>query len=77
MHERAIDVQNRVDIFTDVEASFLDPLAPISYVPHFQVASGCYHQLLLNTISSLCFCHESEVLLPVHSANVERGQFRQ
>ena len=77
MYECTIDVQDRVDIFTDIEAIFLDSLAPISYVPHFQVASGCYHQLLLNTINSPCFCHEGEVLLPLHSANVERGQFRQ
>ena len=77
MHECAIDVQDRVDIFTDVEASFLDSLASISYVPYFQVARGCYYQLLLNMISSLCFCHEGKALLPAHSANVERGQFRQ
>lgn len=77
MHECAIDVQNRMDIFTNVEASFLDSFAPISYIPHFQVVSSCYHQLLLNTISSLSFCHEGEVLLPVHSANVRRGHFRQ
>lgn len=76
MHECSIDVQDRVDIFTDVEASFLDPLAPVSYVPHLQVASGCYHQLLFNTVSSLCFCHEGDVPLPVHSANARRGQFR-
>ena len=77
MHECSIDVQDRVDIFTDVEASLLDPLAPVSYVPHFQVAGGCDHQLLLYTVSSLCFCHEREVPLPVHSANVRRGRFRQ
>ena len=50
MHECAIDVQNRMDIFTDAEASSLDSLTAISYVPHFQVASGRYHQLLLKRL---------------------------
>ena len=65
MHECTIDVQDRVDIFIDLEASFLDSLAPISYIPHFQVASGRYHELLFKQLVR-CSSVMNVKSLPVH-----------